>query len=365
MTEDNVTTEPQSLMDSFVFMEKTIQVLDIGLKVGKNVVLHGLGGHGKSEIALEFFYEKGIRPYVITMGAGMTADRLFGGVNIPILEKEGKIEYLCNNSFMNHEYVIFEEMMDAPDYLLEELKDILSSGEFRNGTQIYPIKTRFIVGNTNKLREEFAKNLSLKALMERFPLEHNVIWDNYNDLAYNKLLETRFGVGKVNPIIPFILQEYNKQGLTISPRIALDCYEVFEECGPDALMFFADFAKKPTIIQDALKKFEATIRFRVLGGEISELVEKLDNNNKRTQASKEEFVKDYKGVESRLLEIKSMNVTDDLAQTHAILLKKTSDDLIKHVSSYGRTLDKLADIKAGIASAPFEEKEEEEPNYSV
>jgi hypothetical protein len=56
---------------------------------------------------------------------------------------------------MNHEYVVFEEMMDAPDFILEQLKDILSSGEFRNGTQVYPIKTRFIVCNTNKTRRIF------------------------------------------------------------------------------------------------------------------------------------------------------------------------------------------------------------------
>jgi hypothetical protein len=38
-----------------------------------------------------------------------------------------EFEYLVENSFMNHEYVVFEEMMDAPDFILEQLKDILSS----------------------------------------------------------------------------------------------------------------------------------------------------------------------------------------------------------------------------------------------
>jgi hypothetical protein len=36
--------------------------------------------------------------------------------------------------------------------------------------------------NTNKTRAEFSKNDSLKALMERFPLEHNVVWANYTPI---------------------------------------------------------------------------------------------------------------------------------------------------------------------------------------
>ena len=75
-------------------------------------------GHGKSEITLDFLKAKGINPYIITMGTGMTTDRLFGGLDIPTFEKTGKIEYLVENSFMNHEYVIFEEMFDAPDFIL-------------------------------------------------------------------------------------------------------------------------------------------------------------------------------------------------------------------------------------------------------
>ena len=127
------TKAPESLLDKFVFMDKALKILDVGLKTEKNVILYGPGGHGKSELTLEFFYEKQINPYIITMGTGMTTDRLFGGINIPAFEKEGKLEYLIENSFMNHEYVIFEEMMDAPDFILEQLKDILSSGIFRNG----------------------------------------------------------------------------------------------------------------------------------------------------------------------------------------------------------------------------------------
>jgi hypothetical protein len=110
---------------------------------------------------------------------------------------------------MNHEYVVFEEMMDAPDFILEQLKDILSSGEFRNGTQCILSKLDLLYVIQTKL-EEFSKNDSLKALMERFPLEHNVVWANYTDISYTTLLENTFGKVKLILLFHFVLQEYVK-----------------------------------------------------------------------------------------------------------------------------------------------------------
>lgn len=282
-------------------------------------------GHGKSEITVEFFYDKGINPYVITMGTGMTTDRLFGGMNIPLFEEFGKIEYLVENSFMNHEYVIFEELFDAPDFILEQLKDILSSGVFRNGSQVFPIRTKFIVGNTNKTREEFSKNDSLKALMERFPLELNVIWDNYTEVAYNTLLESRFGKDKVNPIIPFLLQEYTRNNITISPRIALDAYGIYEECGPDALMFIAEFARNKDLIGKTLKNYESTIAFKQKASLIDSTGKDLVSNACKTQAQKDAFIAGYELLLENYQEIRKLVVADEDAQVHASLVKKTSE----------------------------------------
>jgi len=323
-----------SILDNFVFMDKTLQILDVGLKTEKNVILYGPGGHGKSELTLEYFHSKGINPYVITMGTGMTTDRLFGGLDIQTFEKTGKIEYLVENSFMNHEFAIFEEMMDAPDFILEQLKDILSSGVFRNGSQFYPIKTRFIVCCTNRTRDEFMKNDSLRALMERFPLELNVIWDNYNEVTYNKLLETRFGEGNIDPIIPFLLQEYVKNQITISPRIALDSYQIYEECGPEALHFIAEFAKKPALIADALKKFQATVQFKQIGAEIEDMINVLNENTRRTPAKKTQYVEDYNKLVKKHQEVRKLTVGDDMAQMHSALSKKVAEYIDSMKSKY-------------------------------
>jgi hypothetical protein len=56
------------------------------------------------------------------MGTGMTTDRLFCGLDIPKYHNDGKLD-LVENSFMNHEYVVFEKLMDSPDFILEQLKE--------------------------------------------------------------------------------------------------------------------------------------------------------------------------------------------------------------------------------------------------
>lgn len=347
--------ERESLLDSFVFMDKAKQILDIGIKTEKNVILYGPGGHGKSELALEFFRDKGIEPYVITMGTGMTTDRLFGGIDIKKLDDDGMLEYLVENSFMEHEYVIFEELMDAPDFILEQLKDILSSGFFRNGTQVFRIKTKFIVGNTNKTREEFAKNLSLRALMERFPLELNVVWEHYTDVTYNKLLESRFGVGRVDPTIPFILAEYVKQGVTISPRIALDCYSVFETCGPDSLNFFADFSSKPAIIKSALGKFKAALTFKQMAGEVEEIIAELESNTSSNESGRTSYMESFTKLKSKLTDIAKLTVQDDLAANHAKLISFTK----KAVGKFQEKNDTFATMYKGKVQK--EEKEDQGP----
>ena len=328
------TTKKAASTEKFVFMDKTASILNVGFSTSKNVVLYGPGGHGKSEMTLDFLQAKGITPYVITMGTGMTTDRLFGGLDIPTFETTGKIEYLVENSFMNHEYVVFEELFDAPDFILEQLKDILSSGVFRNGTQIFPISTKFIICCTNRTRDEFSKNMSLKALMERFPLELNVIWDNYTEISYNRLLESKFGVDNVDPVIPYLLQEYAKNGITISPRVAVTAYSVYDQCGPESLGFIAEFAKKPSLIAEVIKKFEATIKFRDLSTAITYSIETLTHLPLVSKEDEKMYRDAITDLGKQIKDIKGLTVSDDIAQMHSQLVKAATaayDKFLKNV----------------------------------
>lgn len=277
----------KKLLNKYVFSENTLMILDVAYSMNKNVILYGPGGHGKSELTEDFFREKGIEPFVLTMGKGMTVDKLLGGVDIPKFMEEGKQEYLVENSFMAHEYVIFEELLDCPDYILEQLKDILSSGKFRNGSQVYEIKTKMIVGNTNRTRDEYAKNdTSIRALLERFPLSLEVKWANYTNETYNKLFECRYG--RTNYLLVEIIKDFNadkNSKAPISPRIALTAFDMIETCGEDCLKFIAEFSNNPALLQSSISNAKAAVEFHKYVHDLEEILTHTENNFKRLSSS--------------------------------------------------------------------------------
>ena len=251
-----VSTTPDA--SKFVYMDKVRESLELSYFTGENLILFGPGGHGKSELVEWFLENKGHVPYIKTMGAGTTTEQLFGGIDLKKFNETGQLEFLVENSFMNHEYVVFEELMDAPDYILEQLKDILTSKKFRQGGQVFPIKTKLIICCTNRNREEFSKNDSLKALMERFPLEYKVQWDNYTRTTYGFLFKTLFG--RNFKTLEYILEKLAQASSTVSPRTAVKVAKVLEKNGNDysCLQFFADFSgKNDKMVKEEIKKYKA------------------------------------------------------------------------------------------------------------
>ncbi len=256
------------------------------------------------------------------MGSGTTTDSLFGGIDIKLLTDTGKLEYLVENSFMNYPYVIFEELFDAPDYILEQLKDILTSKKFRNGTQEFDIKTKLIVCCTNKTREEFSKNDSLKALMERFPLEYKVEWSQYNRSTYDYLFQTV--LSKSYPELSFLLEKLHVNGTTVSPRTAIKAAKIVESTGGlDCLDYIADFAgKNKDLISEELKKYKNIA-----------IIEKL--------------IVDIEAVIAKC-ELEPLNTLDGIKQARAyvkqidsfqriLCTKKADDEMLQKRDSYTKT----------------------------
>lgn len=319
----NEKVENPNSTDKFVFMDDVNKVLNVALNTEENIILFGKGGYGKSEYTIEFLKELGIEPFVLTMGTGMTTDRLFGGLDLRTFNETGKIEYLVENSFMNQEYVIFEELFDSPDFILEQLKDILSSGYFRNGNQRFEIKTKLIVCCTNKTREEFAKNNSLKALMERFPLELEVKWDNHNRITYEKLLNTKLGFA--DPMLTYILEQYAIAGNIISPRIALKAAKIIAQCGPDSLNFIADFASKPDVLKDAIARFKSIFEINELVMKMTEAVEQFDALGFKSLEDVKAGNKLNKSIYASILKLKGIKADDSLVQTTTEAIKKFTE----------------------------------------
>ena len=227
------------LSEKFVNIDKVADIIEIGLITKKNVFLYGRGGHAKSEIAqeiLKFVDPEGRNSFVLACGEGLTEEKLFGGVDIAKFQKSGVIEHLVHNSFMNYKYVVFEELLDSRMNVLLSLKDILTSKKFRNGNQVFDIKTEFIIVLTNRTKQEVSEDNSIKALLERFPLEMKVEWDSYTSGDYcsmfNKVLKNPY------PEVAKICQTLNESGDFVSPRTAIHMAEVASKKGLEALTYF-------------------------------------------------------------------------------------------------------------------------------
>lgn len=305
--------QSQQALNSFVFMSEVAKILEVSEVTGKNCILFGKGGYGKSDFSLNYNRARGIDPYVFTMGSGTDTDRLFGGVDLAEFQKSGKIQYMVENSFMNHEDVIFEEMLDAPDFILEQLKDILSSGYFRNGEQVFEIKTKRIICCTNKTREEFAKNTSLKALMERFPLEVEVKWEAFTSAQYAELFAAKYGEGVVDPILPYVLEQLAIAKVEVSPRIALVAAEVLLKTGVDNLRYIAEFSKNISTLKDSLKRFEGFNKFNKNVDEVKGLVEqykKLDADGISAGPTLTEALSLLKKINTKTKAIEKLKVDD-------------------------------------------------------
>jgi len=202
-----------------------------------------------------FFKAIDEKPFIQSLGQGSTIESLLGGLKMKEFQDHGAIEYNIERSFMSHEYVILEEGLDAPTAVLEQLKDILTSKQFRNGNQQVPIKTKCIVVCTNRSREEIAEDDSIKALMERFPLEHRVEWETYNQedyaLLFDKVLK--------KPMHTFaqIVAEVSRNNF-ISPRTAVKAAIVYNTAGLSGLKYVAGFdPHHVNEIESQMEEFEA------------------------------------------------------------------------------------------------------------
>lgn len=286
ITESKFQEVKSQISSRFAYSEDVAEMLYTAMQCGEHCVMFGPGGHGKSEMSIEFFNSLGIEPFVQALGPGTTTEQLLGGMDMQLFNTTGKIEYLVEHSFMNHEYVVFEEAFDAPVYVLTTLKDILTSKCLRNGSQIFPIKTKMIVINTNHSRTQIADDLSIKALMERFPLELEVKWQAYHEGNYMSMFNLLFGssteVKNYNTVAKLCGTLYS-EGITISPRTAVKMAKIYSTVGAAGLKYIAEVPASAydelATLEDAAKQDQ--ISKELLGGyatQITELHAKTEAN---------------------------------------------------------------------------------------
>lgn len=225
----------KALEKSFVKWEKVGEVLSLAWTLKKPCILYGKGGHGKSEMvraAFSALSKNQEDTFILSFGEGMTEAKLFGGVNLKALNDvdNPRLRFCTEESFLPKKLALFEELFDAPPVVLMALKDTLMDRKLNNGTQVVPMETELLVAATNKDPREISDlGDSAQALIERFPLQLCVEWDNYKEKDFLELFNK---VQSKSPVVlgstikgtlAKLIADAHEKGHWISPRQAIVC----------------------------------------------------------------------------------------------------------------------------------------------
>ena len=222
---------------NYVFSSKISEIIGIAIQSEKNVLLWGPAGHGKSEMSLACVKEAGKYEdcFIQSFGEGMDESRIYGGIDFRALEEEKVPIFNTERSFLCKEIAIFEEIFDAPAIVLQSLKDTLTSGWLRNGAQQVEMKTKCVIAITNINPAEISDiGASAHALVERFPLQLEVKWEDYKQESYLSMFNRVYPNfnASVKKFLAKLVERANEEGSFISPRTAIHALEL--------LMAYAD-----------------------------------------------------------------------------------------------------------------------------
>ncbi len=229
-----------ALQEKFVYCDEIADLISAAFYEPCNLLLWGPGGHGKSEMVLTAIKALGLKDeevFVQSFGEGMSEDRLWGGPDMASLDT--CLKYDTSRSFLAPQYkvVVFEELFDAPAQSLLPLKDVLTRRVFMNGPDRVPLGAKVVIACTNKDPREFGEgNDAVQALMERFLLQKEVRWPQYEQKNYLELFARvrpqASPAGKeFHRLLATVIASLNEtKTFIMSPRMALQALAVVSNC---------------------------------------------------------------------------------------------------------------------------------------
>lgn len=229
------------LEKNFIYIEPIADILAAAIYAKQNVILFGPGGHGKSEMVEAVLEGLGLwsraKPttsstLIQSFGEGLTEDALWGGIDFSKLNHPTEPDMVFNisNSFLNYPVAVFEELFDAPPFCLLPLKHTLQAGFLGKNGKAYPMHTQLIIACTNRTPDDIGEmGETYRALLERFVLRQEVIWENYNSDAYISLLakHKELHISSTDlRVFASLMSDCQDSGFRISPRTAMKAADV-------------------------------------------------------------------------------------------------------------------------------------------
>ena len=271
----------------YVFSEKVAEIIHLAITSEKNALLWGPAGYGKSEMTLECIKTAGYSHdcFIQSFGEGMDESRLYGGIDFDALKNKDVMIFNTERSFLSKKIGIFEEIFDAPAIVLQSLKDTLTSRWLRNGAQQVEMKTNSIIAITNTDPKEMSElSASAHALVERFPLQLRVEWEDHSADAYLQMFSTVRPKAKVETrrFLARLVERAREEGAHISPRTAMHALDAILVTGENddsysCLEYIPGFENVISEVKKEIKEIRLREQARESIDEIFKEVRKLKN----------------------------------------------------------------------------------------
>jgi len=249
-----VVKEGSPIGKRLINMDAVRKAMAIGVVAQKNIIYHGVGGHAKSEFLVDVQREWNGdgSVWIQSLNANSNVPDLLGGFSPEAIKNfrfdRPRVE---ESAFAKANVIVFEEAFDAAPRVITAMKDILTARGWRHGEEFVPMRARSVILVSNHDPEDVRKiNPSVDALIQRFPLVVNVMWDTYTEADFRTMLEVLEGrepnpdqftlpgyaeLVKLEPVpfseedselLSYLLAAAVEERAKISPRTAVYCRDV-------------------------------------------------------------------------------------------------------------------------------------------
>lgn len=210
----------EQLNKEFFLSAAPIQAIVTAYEEGQNVLLYGPKGHAKSAMFVRFLElllgdDYDAKVHLENFCQEMAPEPFVGVLNMQAFQ-QGRLEFVLEDTvYTKKEYLILEEGLDGPKFILNGMKQPLMSKYMCGNGSCIPVTLRMGLMATNIDPYEWAKTSSDVALLDRFMFRTQVMWPEYSEDIFADYL--RF-IGHPNLFIAKVAAMCRENGFLISPR---------------------------------------------------------------------------------------------------------------------------------------------------